>query len=239
MDIPKMVTLRQGAFPIEVIEFRPGYNVFNLPPWLRALLESDDVDIVWSESPELLAALPYLGGKASGLHALLPHQDHPSPATDARFCLILVQRKTGARGAETLFLKLHVAKRILPITEAFFAANREQLANESLYDNRFSITPDEYEWCFKSPRGIDDIVDVMAKRNNDAREQYLVRTDLYGYLIRGESSNAHVKRLRQAMNGEYLAIDWKKPGVLFANNKKLVHLRDGLNTNPAGRLYAV
>lgn len=238
MDIPNMVTIEGCDFPIEIIEFRPNYKVLRLANWFRTHLELPDSNVIWCEDPELLAALPDLGGEASGLNSLLPHQDHPNAATDPRFCLILVQRKEGERGAETLLMSLDVTKRILPITEAFFAANREQLASESLYDKRFSITQDEYEWCF-TPNGFDEIVEVMAQRNEDLRERFLTRTDLYNFLIRGPSANELMAQLRHAMNGEYLAIDWKKPGALFINNRKLVHARDGLNTNPAGRLYAV
>lgn len=239
-DLPKVVTLETCEFPIIEGDVA-GYKVLSLPQELRTHF-TRGAHVIRVNSREVAKAIPDFGGKGSGEnHSLLPHQDHLVPTGDKRQYLMLTKHTDTLRGASTIMWMPHIAETLIPLEEEWIQdkARRRVLANERRYDPRFKITERQYDRCFDTPHGYEQVIAEVAGRQPSKERMRAVRLGILGYLMRGPSADEVMAHILQTCQGMYYEETWEAGGVVIINNPTVFHGRRGANIPALQRNFCV
>ena len=202
----------------------PGYGVaLKLPYRLRRLFESG-VAAVCIDSLELARYLPDFGGKSSGTMGVLHlHQDNFGDLEDMKRFLLLANIDDAPRGAPTLIARPDAARLILPTEYEAFKTLRTTLGKERAYDGRFKISERQYDRCFDTEHGFDDLVaELLGQHDIDA---YRLKLNVLVYLMRGPTAETIMRQILERYGHFLYAETWETTKVCIIDNTKVFHAK--------------
>lgn len=221
---PIVVTLTSCDFPIiekEVV----GYGTALLAPPVLTEAFAAGAHAVIIDVPEITASIPDFGGTVSGDYSLLPHRDD-SRGGRLRY-LSLPRLTAGVRASSTVLVLPETGFELLEYEERFFNFNREVIAKQRKYDERFSISKEQYEHCF-TPNGYNEVLlELVEDDFHDRDNATTTALNLLGYLIRGPLATVLMEDLKIIYGRMFAFIRLTQGQTLIIDNENAFHGRDG------------
>lgn len=227
VPIPKMVTLPDCDFPL-IEGSVNGYKTLHLPEELRRYF-IEGAHAVRILSLRLAATIPDFEGRTSGKFSLLPHRDHFGDTGAPHRYLTLTKHSPGKRGATTLAFLDEAAPHVLRVEESFFNVPGFRVAAgaERSYDARFKISELQYDRCFDTEHGYEEVVAEMLLPGATPAQHISTRLNVLDYLIRGPLADTVMRDIRKECGSMLLSESWEEGGLLILDNARVFHARDG------------